>query len=68
MLINDLSQLRACLVEARNRQGVTVRQLAKLTGKSATQICNIEQGHSVPTVETVLKICSALKISVLFNE
>ena len=64
MLISDIEELRACLVEARNARKVSIRKLAELTGISPTHIVFIEQGKRVPSFEIVLKICKALMVSI----
>ncbi|MDD5924070.1 MAG: helix-turn-helix transcriptional regulator [Clostridia bacterium] len=46
-------------MELRIKQG----ELAKMTGMSKNHICNIENRHSVPSLETLVKICEALQVT-----
>jgi transcriptional regulator with XRE-family HTH domain len=45
----------------RKELGFTQERLSDLTGLSANQISNLENGYSVPTIDTMLRLCNALK-------
>jgi len=48
----------------RERQGVTLKQLAQISGLSDRYIIQIEQGAANPSLETVLRLALALQTSV----
>src|SRR4051812_14212524 len=48
----------------RETQGVTLKQLAQLSGLSDRYIIQVEQGAANPSLETVLSLARALQISV----
>src|ERR1044071_4817223 len=48
----------------RERQGVTLRQLAQLSGLSDRYIIQVEQGTANPSLESVLRLARALQTSV----
>lgn len=48
--------------EVRTSQGLTIRQLADLSGVSKTQINDIENGLTHPTVYTLCLLSLALKV------
>lgn len=50
------------LYELRSAAGLTITQLAELSGVSKTQINHIENGNGNPTVTTICMIAEALKI------
>lgn len=49
--------------EARQRLGMTQRELASATGLSTQYISDIERGLATGTTETVARICRALGLS-----
>lgn len=49
----------AAVKAARGRKGVTIPELAKLTGLSRAGIWRIEQGEREPTVSTLTEIARA---------
>ena len=51
------------LQEERKAKKISQEKFAKLTGLDRTFISLIENGKRNPTLITILKICSALKIS-----
>jgi XRE family transcriptional regulator, regulator of sulfur utilization len=51
------------LKQLRSRRGLTLDQVAELTGVSKSMIGQIERGNSAPTVTTLWKICNGLKVS-----
>lgn len=50
---------------AQRRKEIKMKQnvLAEITNLSNNHISNIENGHSVPSIETFAKICNALNIT-----
>ena len=48
----------------RETQGITLKQLAQLSGLSDRFIIQVEQGEANPSLETVLRLAPALKTSV----
>jgi transcriptional regulator with XRE-family HTH domain len=47
----------------RRRQGISTEALAVKAGVSDSAIRHLERGRSSPTLITVLKLCSALQVS-----
>lgn len=52
------------LLKARQRRQVTMRQVADSAGLSNAFVCQIENGQSIPTAETLWKLSTALKYPV----
>ena len=52
------------LHEIREEKGVSLRELAKLAGVSKTQINEIENGQSDPTLKTMCRIAKALHMKI----
>ena len=52
------------LHEIREEKGVSLRELAKLAGVSKTQINEIENGQSDPTLKTMCLIAKALNMKI----
>lgn len=52
------------LHEIREEKGVSLRELAKLAGVSKTQINEIENGQSDPTLKTMFLIAKALNMKI----
>ena len=52
------------LHEIREEKGVSLRELAKLAGVSKTQINEIENGQSDPTLKTMCRIAKALNMKI----
>lgn len=50
--------------EIRMKQGITLRQLAKLSGISTTQLQAIETGSADPRLSTLLKLAKALQVTI----
>ncbi|WP_446896966.1 helix-turn-helix domain-containing protein [Clostridium sp. LBM24168] len=47
----------------RKNSNITQEQLAEMTGLSNNYISNIERNRSIPSIETLLKICNSLKVT-----
>ena len=60
MLI-DYSQLGKNLAKYRKSKGLTQEKLAELSELSNNYISNIENNYSIPSLETLMKLCEALK-------
>lgn len=52
------------LHEIREEKRISLRDLAKLTGVSKTQINEIENGQSDPTLKTMCRIARALNMKI----
>ena len=52
------------LAEIRARQDIPLRTLEKLSGVSKTHIHNIESGNTMPTIDVLCKLASALHVPV----
>ena len=54
----------------RNKRGISIRKLSRITGISTSHIVRLENGESIPTVYTLMKIAKALQVppSVLYYE
>lgn len=50
------------LYELRYAAGLTIKQLAEISGVSKTQINHIENGKGNPTVMTICLLAEALKV------
>lgn len=57
-----LSRLSARLREARQRQGMSLDAVAKLSGVSRSMVSQIERGESSPTVATLWNLTRALQV------
>jgi len=47
----------------REKKGMSVYKLAKLSGVSSTYLYEVEQGKKQPTVEILSRLCAALEVS-----
>lgn len=52
---------------ARERNGLTVAELADKTGLHFTTIYSIEKGETSPKMDTMLRIMNALDYDIVFN-
>ncbi len=59
----DYTQLANRLKKLRKVKGYTQAQLAEKADLTNNYISNIETSHSIPSLETVVKICNALQIT-----
>lgn len=57
-----LSRLPARLKEARQRQGLSLDAVARLSGVSRSMVSQIERGESSPTVATLWNLTRALQV------
>lgn len=51
------------IVARRKELGLTQESVTNLTNISTNQLSNLENNHSIPTIETVLKLSEALKVT-----
>jgi len=61
----ERKQLKAdikLIIATRKEKGLTQAALAKLIGKSTSNIGNVESGHLLPNKSWIKKVKSALKI------
>ena len=59
----DYSLIGKRLAELRKRKGITQEKLAEKTDLSNNYISNIENNRSIPSIETLTKLCDALDIT-----
>ncbi|MDO7788159.1 helix-turn-helix domain-containing protein [Desulforamulus aquiferis] len=59
----DYKKLGYRLKIAREKKKLTQEQLAEKIGVSNNYISNIERSHSIPSLETIVKICNVLDIT-----
>jgi len=61
--MNDIKNILAeNLQNIRNKKGMSLQQLADVTGVSKTMLANIEKGEINPTIMTLWKISTGLKM------
>jgi transcriptional regulator with XRE-family HTH domain len=48
---------------ARKKKKFTQERLAEITGLSNNYISNIERGSSIPSIDTLIKICNSLNVT-----
>ena len=53
-------EIRELVINSRDEQGITQKQLAKKSGLTQANISNIEKGVSRPTIDSLKKIADAL--------
>lgn len=54
--------IKSNLKSIRKEKGITVRQLAELSGCSRTYISDIENNHKIPTIYTLCLLAVALGV------
>ena len=59
----DYSLLGCRIAKIRRSRGLTQEQLAELTDVTNNFISHIENSRSIPSLETVVKLCAALKVT-----
>lgn len=59
----DFSKIGNRISARRKELQLTQEMVTDLTDISTNQLSNIENNRSVPTVETILKLCEALKVT-----
>lgn len=52
------------LLKVRQKRQLTMRAMADLAGLSATFVCQLENGQSIPTAETLWKLSQAAKVPI----
>lgn len=62
-MIVDYSLLGKRFAEIRKEKGITQEKLAEKTDLSNNYISNIENSRSIPSIETLTKLCDALDIT-----
>ncbi len=56
----NYAQLGKRIAKRRKVLNLTQDDVAEATGLSNNHISNIENNHSIPSIETLMKVCSAL--------
>lgn len=59
----DYKELGERIAKRRKVLNLTQDDVAEATGLSNNYISNIENNHSIPSIETLVKICNALDIT-----
>jgi len=59
----DYKELGERIAKRRKVLNLTQDDVAEATGLSNNHISNIENNHSIPSIETLLKLCEALNIT-----
>ncbi|NCB63227.1 MAG: XRE family transcriptional regulator [Clostridia bacterium] len=62
-----MQDYKVLIREARTKKGISQGKLATIIGISQPFVAEIESGRKKPSIEVLMKICSALEIS-LFGE
>ena len=62
-MVNDYSLIGKRLAAVRKERKLTQEKLAELTDLANNYISNIENGRSIPSLETLVKLCNALEIT-----
>lgn len=62
-MIIDYRLLGKRLASIRKEQKITQERLAEMTDLANNYISNIETGRSIPSLETLVKLCESLKIT-----
>jgi len=52
------------LLKLRQKNQISMRSLSEIAGLSGAFICQIENGQSIPTAETIWKLSQAFDVSV----
>lgn len=60
---NNYNEIGKRIALRRKELQMTQEMLTNLTDISTNQLSNIENNHSVPTIETITKLCEALKVT-----
>lgn len=60
----DYKLIGSRISQKRKELKITQKQLSELIGISNTHICSIESGEKTPSLETLLKICNVLGITI----
>ena len=60
---NNTDKFRNAMTKSREEQKFTKTQLATMTNKSISMVCDIEAGRKNPSVPTLVAIAIALGIS-----
>lgn len=59
----DYKAMAKRMSKIRKEKGMTQAQLAEKAGLTNNYISNIETQHSIPSLETLVKICAALEVT-----
>lgn len=59
----DYAELGKRIAKRRRILNLTQDKLAEATGLSNNHISNIENNHSIPSIETLIKICAVLQVT-----
>ena len=62
-LVIDYNEIGTRIAKRRKELKITQDVLTNYIGMSINQLSNIENSHSIPTIETILKLSHALKVT-----
>ena len=60
---NNYSEIGKRIAARRKELNLTQEALTNLTDISVNQLSNLENNHSVPTVDTIIKLSDALRVT-----
>lgn len=60
-------QIISALIEARNKQNLTQKQLAKITGIDQGNISRLEKGTLNPSIKTLKRLADGLNMKMRIN-
>lgn len=60
----ECAEIIDCIIKIRKQKGITQKQLAYCTKINQSAIARLESKKVIPTIETLLKIASALDIKI----
>ncbi|WP_165452840.1 helix-turn-helix domain-containing protein [Paenibacillus thalictri] len=66
--ISQLAYLVNELVKRRKSLGLTQSEVATRAGITQAQVARVENSHTIPSLETVIKISNALGLKIGFEE
>ena len=62
-MVVDYSLIGKRLAELRKSKKITQEKLAEMTSLANNYISNIENNRSIPSLETLVKLCDALEVT-----
>lgn len=66
--MNNRERIGLQIAELRNNEGLSIRQLAELSGVSAQNITKIEHGRYNVSIDILSKLCEALRAEIKIEE
>ncbi|WP_281890283.1 helix-turn-helix domain-containing protein [Paenibacillus sp. YYML68] len=66
--ISNMARLVNEITNRRKQLGLTQQQVSERAGITQAQVARLENSHSVPSMETVMKVAIALGLKIGFEE